>query len=173
MLYRTARTFLSALICGALAAGCTPVDTGDEEETDIVPNDESSETCTPVRYYRDADDDDLGDPDDYIDACSPTGSYDVTNSDDCCDLDADARPDQTEFFSVENGCGDFDYDCDQDEEIEIALCDLGGGCEDYWGTCPPPDCGVEAHIVQPPPPPVPGGICAAGGAYITQPQACN
>ncbi len=36
--------------------------------------------------------------------------------DDCCDSDPDVFPGQTEFFETANECGDYDYNCDGDEQ---------------------------------------------------------
>jgi hypothetical protein len=42
---------------------------------------------------------------------SGTGGY-ANNNQDCCDLDTQAHPGQTQYFTVLDGCGTFDYNCD-------------------------------------------------------------
>jgi len=45
--------------------------------------------------------------------CADSGEGRFTEpAGDCCDQNADARPGQTLFFSVSNGCGGYDYNCD-------------------------------------------------------------
>ena len=50
----------------------------------------------------------------FLDDCRTTGRSDRsgTRRCRCCDQNADARPGQTLFFSVSNGCGSYDYNCD-------------------------------------------------------------
>ncbi|HJK96023.1 MAG TPA: hypothetical protein RMF84_02320 [Polyangiaceae bacterium LLY-WYZ-14_1] len=75
---------------------------------------------------------------------------------DCCELDANTRPGQDQFFAEANYCGSYDYDCDGEETLrfeEPAICDPPVDCRLssvesrvtdagwVWGNTPP--CGDQ------------------------------
>lgn len=110
----------------------------------------ASDDCTT--FYLDADKDGYGSTG-TVKVCgaTPPSGY-VSNDDDCCDSDAAARPGQEEFFSrVRTGCGGYDFDCNDDEELERELVSTGCGstseaqtmCRGWHGT--PPGCGDEGQ----------------------------
>lgn len=62
-------------------------------------------------WYQDLDGDGYGNPNVARQVCAqPTGF--VADKTDCCDADAKAHPGQTAWFTVVDGCGSFDYNCD-------------------------------------------------------------
>lgn len=81
----------------------------------------ANDQCASQRcdeWFRDFDQDGHGDPLVRLRVCGTVGSpppdgY-VLSDDDCCDRDDTATPEQTGTFVESNGCGDFDYDCDDD-----------------------------------------------------------
>jgi hypothetical protein len=100
--------------------------------------------CTEQFFY-DGDEDGFGDPGNSIVACAPVGKYTAENDEDCCDADATANPDQTTPQEEPNSCGDFDYNCDNEETFNVSLCGSAPSCEEggsYWSSCPPPPCGT-------------------------------
>jgi hypothetical protein len=90
-------------------------------------------------WYGDGDEDGFGNPDDV--ECSETApSGYVDNDDDCCDSEALANPDQTDFFEDEYECSDtgevvpsWDYDCDTVEERRWT--DAGRCQVESYGVC--------------------------------------
>jgi len=44
------------------------------------------------------------------------GSY-ISNTGDCCDMDSQAFPGQTQFFSSPDACGSYDYNCDNQSTL--------------------------------------------------------
>ena len=84
------------------------------------------EECTSV-FYQDVDDDGFGNPNSTLIGCRSPVGYRV-NSLDCCDSDALARPNQTDFFGTANGCGSFDYDCDGAAERRSVLLSNATSC---------------------------------------------
>jgi hypothetical protein len=69
-------------------------------------------------YYVDADQDGYG-TGSVVHVCgvtAPTG-FSANNSD-CCDADAMAKPGQTTYFGSVNGCGNYDYNCLNGEELD-------------------------------------------------------
>ena len=65
--------------------------------------------------------------------------------DDCCDIDANARPGQTLYYSSADGCGSFDYDCNGkvDEQYAAVSCSLGFfTCSGDGFATPVPACGA-------------------------------
>jgi hypothetical protein len=72
---------------------------------------------------------------------------------DCCDTDPQAHPGQTSFFTQQDHCGSFDYDCDGKVTPEYGSV----SCIYYVVGC-------SGDGFQPPPP-----MCGAAGAYET----CN
>lgn len=85
--------------------------------------------------YRDADGDGYGDP--LSGRCVaelPTGY--VRNSADCCDRDSQSFPGQTDYFTVPNQCGVYDYDCNGAEQSKYAFA-LESYADTTWATCSP------------------------------------
>ena len=87
---------------------CDPIDV-DCDGTAIEPD---AEGC--VEYFEDKDGDDFGDS--LVASqclCAPDESEDLTalEGGDCCDIDDWVHPDQTSYFSFENWCSDFDWNC--------------------------------------------------------------
>ena len=79
-------------------------------------------TSLTKTFYRDADKDGYGNPADSKVVCGrapPAPSGYVDDRADCCDLDKDARPNQTNFFTTPNGCGRYDYDCSGAPDFEF------------------------------------------------------
>ena len=70
------------------------------------------------------------------------GAYPYTGLDtsDCYDYNADAHPDQTTYFTVDRGDGDYDYNCDNTEEKELT--GITTGCS--WDF-EPFSCGIDAE----------------------------
>jgi hypothetical protein len=90
-------------------------------------------------FYLDADGDGYG-ISTSIARCgnTPPSGYAV-NSGDCCDSDGNAHPGQTSTFTVADGCGSYDYNCDGKETP------LSHG---------PSDCGTITCFINP------SGVCA-------------
>jgi hypothetical protein len=89
------------------------------------------------------------------------------NGTDCCDTDPNANPGQTQFFTVADSCGSFDYDCDGKLETEYATdiaCTGTGltGCKGGPGFVGDPACGT--------PGPWASG-CQGSGALACQPDS--
>lgn len=90
---------------------------------------------------------------------------------DCYDDNADANPDQTDYFDQDRGDGSFDYDCDGTEErLNSDLYECGTGCSGSgWDESEVPDCGEEgaiafcSEICN-----TSGCSCQTGGGTITQ-----
>jgi hypothetical protein len=53
-----------------------------------------------------------------VGAAAPTGY--VTASGDCCDSDPSANPGQTNWFTTEDACGSWDFNCDEKVEVQNA-----------------------------------------------------
>jgi hypothetical protein len=113
----------------------------------------------PKTYYRDEDGDSFGDPFDSVEACSQPAGF-VTNKLDCADGDANAHPQQDQFFDVEiqgDAANKWDYNCDGIAEPAIVhdaiICANRGYtiCETNfqpsWHGTAPPACGEEGEIV--------------------------
>lgn len=89
----------------------------------------------------DGGDPDAGDPDTGPEPCTPGADpcdldcdgfvAKSCGGDDCCDYDPDTHPGQTAFFSERNLCGNYDYDCDGNEQKRWGK----GGCQLVWGSC--------------------------------------
>ena len=98
--------------------------------------------CT--HYLRDMDDDDYGVTGDFVCACFPDDVYRGSKKGDCCDDDAQVHPTQDGWFAWPNQCGDYDYDCDEDEIKEwqaSGYCKLGYLLEGQWHeSCPDKEC---------------------------------
>jgi len=121
--------------------------TGASESCDYVDNDCNGSTDEGVQttYYQDFDGDGYGNISVVAEDCSPPIGY-VSNSTDCYDLNYNAKPPQTGFFTTDRGDGSFDYDCDGLESQGLTQ---SGSC-DWWDFCgledagwngSPPDCG--------------------------------
>ncbi|MBI4397259.1 MAG: hypothetical protein HY548_09200 [Elusimicrobia bacterium] len=99
--------------------------------------------------YRDADGDGYGNPgDSESQCCSSCKAGWVSNNSDCCDSDSNAKPGQANYYTAQNACGSWDYNCSGSVDKYYPN-DIPTSC---WGTCPsdcntytdpPPDCNVE------------------------------
>jgi hypothetical protein len=107
-------------------------------------------------FYRDWDRDGYGDPMEMEMLCEAGDLtyYDVTNNDDCCDYNAAANPDATDYKTITNGCGSYDWDCDGDETKQWTNTGSCGYCLTACCAEPPgwrystePDCGDYADWV--------------------------
>jgi hypothetical protein len=141
-------------------------DTDGIEEDSTFGETEDPEGCEILRFHLDVDGDSFGSPDDFIDACAPSGSYDAPDDTDCCDLDAEANPEQEAFFAEPNRCGTFDFDCDGIAAPEVEACG-DHSCTTYWSSCPVPACGVQTSMTvetcpeaEPGSPPLPGTVAS-------------
>jgi len=83
-----------------------------------------------VSYYADGDGDGFGDPDSEVLSCTAQQGM-VDNGLDCYDNNAQARPGQTAFFTVDRGDGSFDYDCTGANESSVPL----GNCSFNGSDC--------------------------------------
>ncbi|MBI4508285.1 MAG: hypothetical protein HY698_01530 [Deltaproteobacteria bacterium] len=97
------------------------IDEDCDGEVDEAPSQPSAGDCPKgwMRYYRDEDWD--GSPDKESKClCRPTLIHNInaaivnprTQKWDCCDLDNRAKPGSTDWYTKENECGSFDYNCD-------------------------------------------------------------
>jgi len=102
---------------------CNSIDDDCDNQTDEV----NATGCQT--FYRDSDNDGYGTTQSQC-LCSATGDYDVTNDDDCCDSDANARPGQSDYFTTQNSCGSWDYNCNNSTDYKWGS--YNGGCSD-WG----------------------------------------
>jgi len=75
-----------------------------------------------VTWYADVDKDGHGDKSKPKLGCEGTGPNDgntyALDGDDCYDANANAKPGQTAFFTVDRGDGSFDYNCNLAKELE-------------------------------------------------------
>jgi hypothetical protein len=108
----------------------------------------ASGVCTT--FYHDEDDDTYGGAaEDLCGIEAPLGY--VTRDGDCCDSDANARPGQTSYFATARaGCGGFDYNCANGEEVGATACSMSA--EGWIGAIP--QCGQSANWY--------GWICVMG-----------
>lgn len=72
------------------------------------------------QFYLDDDGDGYGSFLDFLGPACQSPDAAVDNYGDCYDLNADARPGQTQWFEVDRGDGSFDYNCDGVEELDEA-----------------------------------------------------
>ncbi len=98
----------------------------------------ASNACTTL--YRDADGDTFGNPNVSAKYCGGIAAGYVSNATDCCDSDANAKPGQATYFSVaRNGCGGFDYNCDQQISSQSQFLNgdrwSGGDPREVWPPC--------------------------------------
>ena len=93
-----------------------------------VQNEQNAVDCTD--YFLDSDGDGYGSSLTSECWCDAYGNFSVENDDDCYDANAQARPNQLSYFSVDRGDGSFDYDCDSTEEQEFTI---AGSCNP-WGS---------------------------------------
>jgi hypothetical protein len=88
--------------------------------------------------------------------------------DDCCDNDARAHPGATDWQSVKDACGSFDYDCNGQEEKQtpVANCHVTLGCQ---GTGFDQDtaCGLDGQRT------VCFGLFTCNSLHDTQTQKCR
>lgn len=126
-------------------------DEGDAEtdaEADAEPDDAEADAPEDAEVdggdeggVPDGGDPDAGDPDTGPEPCTPGADpcdldcdgfvAKSCGGDDCCDYDPDTHPGQTAFFSERNLCGNYDYDCDGNEQKRWGK----GGCQLVWGRC--------------------------------------
>jgi hypothetical protein len=121
------------LVAPAVPESCNNIDDNCDGKTDI----EDSLGCTT--YYKDADGDGFGTLLESKCLCAPAGDFDVDNSKDCCDLDGLVKPGQDGWFSAKNICGDFDYNCDNQQEKELTELAVPGWKFDWFNT----ECSAE------------------------------
>jgi hypothetical protein len=103
-------------------------------------------------HYRDEDGDGYGAPEGGRCLCGSEGHYKVLNSGDCCDMDAGARPLQSQFFTSPNNCGTWDYNCDKLATLQYTAI---GGCSNWpgcaltvgWEGTILPDCGDSMQYI--------------------------
>lgn len=154
----------------------------------IIPGREVEQPCEEKEYFFDPDGDGYATADARtMFACEPPEGQDdiwtlraplVWTDTDCCELDPDARPGQTTFFTEANACGRFDYDCDGEARVQssaVAQCEWRSGDGDRvrsagwaprWGV---PACGdMGQHAVV-------GTMCWRGFPFETveRQQACR
>lgn len=127
------------------------LDGGDDLDA-ATPPDDASDGNTPIP--------DAGEPDappgpcvigtDPCDKDCDGARNTACGGDDCCDGDPNVYPGQQGFFTSKNACGDFDYNCDGDEQKELGL---GQACSRpaFQNRCDPhtegfkgkvPECGL-------------------------------
>jgi Cys-rich repeat protein len=100
---------------GQVCTGNVCVSAGAPNGSECTQNSDcQSNSCR--NWSPDGDGDSFGAEGAIVRRCGPPGAGFVGNDDDCCDTDPDARPTQQNFFPTANNCGDFDYDCVNDEE---------------------------------------------------------
>lgn len=138
-------------------AGDTPggadKDTGPDgpQNTQDAPG-ADAKPCTHQTFYDDADGDAFGDPAQPVVSCAAPPGH-VANKLDCDDLDPAAHPGQNSFYTVPTkGEGDFDYDCDKQEEQEYAafascVWKASNCVGDGWSGAVP-GCGQEGVFVE-------------------------
>ena len=143
---------------------CNHVDDNCDSKTDP----DGTKGCAD--YYFDRDDDGFGVDNNVRCLCWEEQGFGTGHTapiaGDCCDGDARAKPEQSSFFPTPNECGSYDFDCDDEVELQIAVY---GGCvctaetcatvaqcrhEYGWGRTIPnggtatiPDCGQSAPFV--------------------------
>ena len=104
-------------------------------------------------FYRDSDGDGFGDPEDSMQACSQPNGY-VSDNTDCGPQDADARPNQGNFFdhaimgARRNGVQPYDYNCDSNQQLEAGFMVNCGSfsCSSGWSGAVPA-CGDSGNFV--------------------------
>jgi hypothetical protein len=74
-----------------------------------------------------------------------------STADDCCDTDFDAHPKQSGWYTVQDHCNSFDYNCDGTLQGEYAInvaCTGGGalGCSGTAGFMADPGCGGSGEF---------------------------
>jgi hypothetical protein len=152
----------------ACAPGWTCLDGTCRTTADGQPCNDASE-CTSLActsFYRDVDGDGFGvaTATKLCGTSAPTGY--VANNQDCCDADILTKPTQTGEFVVQNGCGNFDYDCRNGAEKTLTNYYACLDCY-YWFSCLPgwasniPECGLT------------GGWFDSGCGYTSAQQACR
>ena len=109
---------------------CKGADCDDDDGTRFPGNDETcngqDDDCDDTTLEgTDSDDDDFCASGGPLPCCAQV-------EDDCCDTDADAKPGQVAYFTMETDCGGFDFDCSGTEEVQFTGF---GGC-----TCNDPNC---------------------------------
>ncbi|MFT7622742.1 MAG: hypothetical protein ACI9WU_001917 [Myxococcota bacterium] len=85
--------------------------------------------------------------------CVDDPVFNATQTGDCYDLNTDARPGQTTWFTVERGDGSFDYDCNN--SADRRWLQTGGDCGSWpgcstdhgWSSASMPNCGVNGSYV--------------------------
>jgi hypothetical protein len=94
-----------------------------------------------ITWYADIDKDGFGDASKPKLGCEDTGpndgnTYSVDGTD-CYDINANAKPGQTAYFTTDRGDGSFDYNCNQAKELQYP---------DTTGL-PCGDCGIKVNQV--------------------------
>ncbi|HQK50361.1 MAG TPA: putative metal-binding motif-containing protein [Myxococcota bacterium] len=123
---------------------------GRDDNCDGNTDEEGAAGCT--LYYLDGDRDGYGKASDSRCLCAAFQNWDALSADDCCDADARARPNQTEWFTQKNYCNSWDYDCDGTVQVQWTRT---GGCIGGWPDCQAdpgwygavPSCGAQGQWV--------------------------
>lgn len=133
----------------AVSPGQTEVCDGIDRDCNGVPDDgEEIEGCQ--LYYRDLDGDGFGNQSKCL--CSAQANYTGNQGGDCYEQNSEVNPSQTLFFSIQRGDGSYDYDCNENEEMEFSQtasscgqCDyFQGGNTGMWADYQAPSCGQTA-----------------------------
>jgi hypothetical protein len=95
------------------------------------------------------------------------------NGNDCCDTDSNAHPGQGGYFTSEDNCHDWDYNCDKSTEEEWGMwgCSgLGLACTPTAGFIgSPPECGLSAPWSDD----CGGAVTCGPNTTSSNPQACH
>ena len=103
----------------------TEICDGIDNDCDNTPDEPNASGCST--YYLDSDGDSYGSSTAQC-LCSSSGNYDVGNDNDCYDLNGDARPGQTAWYTTNRGDGSFDYNCDGAQSKRY---NGSGGCSGF------------------------------------------
>ncbi|HPV05354.1 MAG TPA: hypothetical protein PLC24_12400 [Myxococcota bacterium] len=143
--------------CDTTENKCDGKDNDCDGLTDEV-DDADPEGCKT--YYKDADGDGYGSAESKC-LCAAAESYVVEVGGDCCDNDVEAKPGQVNFFTTENKCNRWDYNCDENDNLQYPIT---GECGDF------PYCKADAVM---------GWVdavpaCGTKGTYLTScTRACE
>jgi len=108
----------------------TEICDGNDNDCDGDTDEADATGCTT--YYKDEDRDTYGSAESAC-LCVAAEPFDATNHLDCCDTDDKAKPGQVGFFTNENNCESWDYNCDETmtgEHGPIGYCGGDWFCKD-------------------------------------------